>query len=71
MLVPVLEVLKDNLYRVYVDGIFVAVVVPVVLDCSWHCIDIRSGDIFVGSTRYAAVDRYFKSKFKECLCDEG
>lgn len=67
MLVPVLEVLKSNLDRVYVDGRFVAVVVPVLDLCEIRCIDIHTGQIFTGSTRHEAVDIYFKSCFKECL----
>lgn len=70
MLVPVLECVKDNLHRVYVDGVFKAIVVPVIRAAEYRCIDIDTGNIYRGATRHEAVDIYFKSCFKELLCNE-
>ena len=70
MLVPVIELYSSTVSRVYVDGVFSAIVFPVVQAAEYRCIDVHTGSIYRGSTCHEAVDIYFKTCFKECMCNE-
>ncbi len=70
MIVPVVELLHSGVSRVYIDGVFSAVVFPLVRFEIWRCIDVESCKEFDGSSRQQAVDKYFKNCFKECFVNE-
>lgn len=70
MLVPVVELHHSGVSRVYVDCVFKAVVFPLVHLEVWRCIDVETGEMYSASNRQQAVDKYFKSCYKECFVNE-